>query len=224
MAYKRKRSYGGSRRRVKRRMPMRTTRVPRAVRTSNLVSIKRSYKVADYQINYASGFVATPFYFTLNTLPNYTEFTNLFEVYRINAIKLTFLPIATGNDLPSITGNTATGAVWALTPRVYYTIDKDGNPPSTENGFLERSNMKIVRRPFSGWQIYIRNPCVQSAVANSVTLVGGSPKSRQWIDCDNYGVAHWGCAVGGQIPSGSTTSAMTWQVIATYYMQFKGAV
>ena len=191
---------------------------------SNLVSIKRSFVSAPFSVN--NSWSGASFNFTLAALPNYTEFTNLFEQYRINAVKLTFIPSADGIDFNQQQSNSSAGGNWATIPRLYTAIDKDGNAQvASENAVLQYGNHRIIRSPLRPFSIYVKSPCVQVGTANLVTLVGGAPKSRQWLDCDNYSVQHWGCVVGGIVPYTSATSpSIGYQVIATYYMQFKNVV
>lgn len=220
MAYKRRAS---SRRSVRpRKMARRTyrrTTVPRAVR-DNIVSIKRSVVLNQFSVY--NSWSSLAYAFTLGNLPNYTELTALFEQYRINAIKLTFVPTCSSLD-----GETATQipTTYLTQPRLYTLIDKDANVPvNNESAMLQYGNVRIIKNPTRPFTIYIRGPAVQVGTANALTIVGGAPKSKQWLDCDNYSVQHLGCGVGGIMPqAGAGTIAFNYNVIATYYMQFKGA-
>lgn len=220
---------------MKRRAPRRTLRRTRramrrprmtrsvAVRT-NLVNIKRSFVTAPFTVN--NSWSGIQLSFTLSALPNYSEFTALFEQYRINGVKLTFVPSADSLDINQQQQNSSSAINWTTIPRLYTAIDKDGNGQyASENAILQYGNHRIIRNPMRAFTIYVKHPCVQMGTANLVTIVGGAPKARQWLDCDNYNVQHWGAVVGGIVPyQGGTTVNMAYQVIATYYMQFKNAV
>lgn len=189
----------------------------------NVVSVKRSFVTAPFTVN--SSWSGAQFSFTLAALPNYSEFTSLFEQYRINGIKLTFIPSADSLDINQQQQNSSTAINWTTIPRLYTAIDRDGNGQyASENAILQYGNHKIIRNPMRPFSIYVKHPCVQVGTANLVTLVGGAPKSKQWLDCDNYSVQHWGCVVGGIVPYQGGTVNMAYQVIATYYLQFKNAV
>lgn len=217
-----KRSYKNADRRPykRQRMPKLTLR---QFRNENLISCKRTVTLADFTVS--TTWSARSFAFALSALPSYSEFGNLFEQYRINAVKLQFIPFFDGNDLGSSAANVTGGAGWFTNPRLYHAIDKDGNGATgSETALQEYSDVKIVTEPMKPFVVYIKNPCVQVATANALTLVGGAPKSRQWIDTDNYNIQHYGCVVGAIAPFASAGYAFKYSVVATYYMEFKGVV
>lgn len=219
MAYKRKRASGGRRR--TRRRTTRRLRLTRGVTRSNLVSITRRVVFPEFTLPNNTWYT-TSYAFSLAQLPSYTDFTNLFEQYRINAVKLQFMPTFDSADLNF--NPAGTGSVWTRIPRMYTIIDRDGNPQlSTENAMIQYGNVRQITSPLKPFSVYIKAPCVQVATANNVTLVGGAPKGKQWIDCDNYNIGHWGCALGG-IAGGTTSGQIIYQVVATFYMQFKNAI
>jgi len=181
---------------------------------SNLVSVTRKVTLTPVAF---STWQSQSYAFTLGVLPNYTEFTNLFEQYRINAIKLMFIPAFNG-----VEGNTS--ATVLAQPRLYTIIDKDGNAQtSSETDMQQYGNARLIREPSKSFTIYIKKPSVQMGTANALTIVGGAPRSSPWLDCDNYQVQHWGCAIGGIMPF-TTAGSATYSVVATYYMQFKNVV
>lgn len=180
---------------------------------SNLVSIKRKVTFTQISLN---TWQSQQYAFTLAALPSYTEFTNLFEQYRINAVKLTFIPYT-----DSIEGNTTSANLFV--PRVYTIIDKDGSPLlSSETAMQQYNDARLIRDPCKAFSIYVRKPCVQFGTANALTVVGGAPKPSPWLDCDNHSVQHWGCGIGGVVPNAAGN--FNYSVVATYYMQFKNAV
>lgn len=190
---------------------------------SNLVFIKRKQLVGVWNIS--TTYSSNNYVFQLDDLPNYTEFTNLFEQYKINAVKLTFLPSYTGSDANQATANAAGGAVFQFAPRIYTMVDKDGNPTiGTENAMLQRNDCRMIANPYKTFSIYIRKPAVQFEVGSGLGFAQAAPRASPWLDCDNYAVNHHGAGVGGVLPSGSSaTAGLQYQVVATYYMAFKGA-
>lgn len=188
----------------------------------NFVSIKRTVTFTDQQVS--NSWSCAGYAFTLAMLPSYTEFTQLFEQYRIMAIKLKFLPCFSQNDQEQSNANSAATAPWAVNPRMYVAIDKDGQANTgSESAIQQYGGCRVISEPLKAFSVYIKNPCVQLGTANAITIVGGAAKARQWIDTDNYNVQHYGCAVGGVIPFTSAGYAFRYYVVATYYMQFKGA-
>lgn len=197
-------------------------RVPRSVVTNNLVSIKRRYYVGQWLPTVSAGWNSTNYTFRLSNLPLYTEMTALFEQYKINAVKLTFIPEWVGSlDQNNAYISAGSGTTYISTPRLYTLIDKDGDPQiNTEDRMLENSMTKIITQPHKAFSIYVKKPCVQFEVGTSLGFSGAAPKPSPWLDCDNNGVNHYGCAIGAQV-GGSITAAMPYRVVATYYMQFK---
>lgn len=211
MGYKRRRTTRKPARRTRRRLA--TVRPSRWMTRNNLVSIKRKVTLPDVSFNIWQSQAYAPL---LSQLPSYTEFTNLFEQYRINAVKFDFIPKST-----SFEANTS--AAVATMPRLYTIIDKDGNAQtSSEVAMQQYGNSRLIRDPSKPFSIYIKRPCVQFGTANTITIVGGAPKPSPWLDCDNFSVQHWGCAIGGIMPTG--TGSVSFSVVATYYMQFKNVV
>lgn len=215
MAYKKK-----MRVKPRRKVRSRKASITRAIK-SNLVSIKRSVRLDNFSTS--TTFTANSYVFTLSALPGASEFTALFEQYKINAVKLTFIPFFNSMDSEQQLDNVASARSWTTTPRVFTCIDKDGAPPTSETLFLERGNMRLVKRPLDSFSIYISKPCVQFGTANLLAITGGAPKPSPWIDCDNFNIQHWGCAIGAQMPASSAGTSFIYSVVATYYMQFKGA-
>lgn len=222
MAMKRKAMRRPYRRRTYRKKA-RTT-MTKAVKT-NLMSCVRSYVAIPFTSTYpGSGWTYVNYTFSLGGVPGYTEFVNLFDQYRINAVKLTFLPQFTGNDFEDAVANNASSVPWIQNPRVHYCIDRSGIQTGTinsESKMLEYSSARTVKRPFEPFSIYVKSPSVHLGTATGVIIVGGAPKSKQWIDTDNYGIVHHGCAIGMQIPGGATNTTYGYEVMIKLYMQFK---
>lgn len=209
--------------RTTRRKYTRKMKIPRAVVRTNLTSIKRRYYVGAWAATVATGWNSTNYSFRLNNIPSYTEFTALFEQYKINAVKLTFIPQWEGGLDQNNAYIAAATVPYVQTPRMYVLIDKDGDPQiSTENLMLENSDTRVITNPHKAFSVYVRKPCAQYEVSTSLGFSAASPKPSPWLDCDNYGVNHYGVGIGCQL-DGSVTASMYYRVVATYYMQFKGA-
>lgn len=192
---------------------------------SNMMSCVRSYVATTFSSTYpGSGWTYSNYTFSLSSLPGFTEFTNLFDQYRICAAKMTFMPQFTGNDFEGATDNIAGVRLWAYNPRVHYVIDRSGIQTGTinaENTMLQYNSARTVKRPWEPFSIYVKYPAVHLGTASGITVVGGAPKTKQWIDTDNYNIVHHGCAVGMVIPGGATNTTISYEVIVKLYMQFK---
>lgn len=200
----------------------RRSRISRSVVSNNVVSIKRQYYMGEFFAPVTAGWSWNAYDFKLSNIPSYVEFTNLFEQYKINAVKLTFVPVGYGGDgINQIYANSTAGAPYFETPRLYTIVDRDGNPQvGTEEYMLQNSKARMIKNPFKVFSVYIAKPCVQQEVGTTLSFAGAAPKSGMWLDCDNTGVLHNGLGIGCQA-NGSTTASFRWRIVATYYMQFK---
>lgn len=120
---------------------------------------------------------------TFNNLVNFTEFTTLFDQYRINSVvfKLT-MTVDPG----------AQAAANAVIPRLFYMIDNDDAAVvSGLDEFRQHSKCKIVNM-LPGKTISIKfKPAVLGLIFNGVTSAY-APKWKQWLDCLQADVPHYG--------------------------------
>lgn len=201
------------------RKVVRKVALKRAVK-DNLCYISRRYSYGTVSGSVTAGWNTATFNFALGNLPNAGELTSVFEQYKINAVKLTFIPNFTGADA---TG--ASGGMYLMQPRVYKLIDKDGFQAArlvTESAMLENSAVRLVNNPMRTFSIYCSKPCAQFEVASTIGFAQAAPKPSPWLDCENYAVQHSGIALG-IAAVGASSAVFQYQVIATYYMAFKGA-
>lgn len=174
-----------------------------------ITNIKRKCLKTDLAINNSQQITLN---FTLADLPNASDFTNLFDFYRICGVKLQFIPQANSND---------TGASDPLSiPIFHYIADYDDSIGfANENQALEKEGIKTRRldKPFN----YYIVPRVSNEIYNNgVTTAYALNKKKQWIDGNSSGVAHFG------LKAWVTTAAvytLRFKIYATYYLQFKGA-
>lgn len=189
------------------------------------MSCVRSYVAQNVSATVAGGWTYVNYTFTLSGLQNYTEFTNLFGKYRINGIKITFLPNYSGVEAGQMVYNAADLKSWFVQPRVHTIIDTSGVATAqidSESDMMEFNKVRTIKNPTRPFSIYIPKPCVHLGTANVTTIVGGAPKNM-WIDTANYNVVHHGAAIGLVLPAGASTGGFGYQVVVKYYMQFKDA-
>lgn len=145
--------------------------------------------------------------FSLNQLPNYSEFTNLFDKYRIHAIKLTFYPRYSGNDLnPVVTP-------YPIIPKIYSIIDyDDSNNLGSINEALEHPHCKI-RLMTKQFSIYLK-PRVLSEVYRSAISTSYSSK-KCYVDMAQPDTPHYGVKM--ILDSTGSTAVVTMDIVAKYY-------
>lgn len=157
--------------------------VPRSVRQKTY-ALKRSYKLgvlasAGSTAQYQYGSMS----FTLNSLPGYTEFTNLFDQYRIKKVLVQAFPFMTQE---SDTTTTPARNIF------HWCVDHtDVTSPAAESDVLQYDNHKTLQafKPFN----MSLTPVAATTVWQGVSSNGYAPaKPASWIDCKSYGVQHYG--------------------------------
>lgn len=122
-------------------------------------------------------------YFTLNQITTPSDFTALFDRYKILGVKVKVIPYI--NDAP------VGGA--QIIPTLTYAIDyDDSTTPSSENGLMQHQYVRSKRldRPFS---IYIKSP-KQVLTSQDITgaVIGQGSTVNNWNDCAAPSIPHYG--------------------------------
>lgn len=198
---------GPRRARLGRRKLRRTWRRNRRPKTY-LHSFKRSCIVD--QINVANTAVAGALTFKLSDLPNYDEFSNLFDAYRLMAVKLKFVP--------DFSGSPTTDAVVSIGLHSLHTaIDhNDDTQPAGVLDLMEYDTYKM-KRIDRGMNRYFHVNTLASGSA------GDEQNWKKWISTANtdikyYGFKYWFDGIG------QDSQVVTIDVFATYYFQCKSVI
>lgn len=226
MKYTRKRFSRKPTKRSYRKRAMNISR-PRAPRPkTNALSFKRTWYGGTWTPNSSTttGFMQQMNY-QFNTMPFVAEYVNLFDEYKINAIKLVFRPRYdgfNGNDttdtvLPGVTNQGAT--------RVHVCSDLYGNytpagayTNGTFNNFFEQGNVKSYsgNRAIS---LYWKPTVLEYANPNS-----SQKKIRsKWYPVIEPGVQHFGPTVFMQDVNLTGTFGQAFDMFITFYGQVRGA-
>lgn len=154
-------------------------------------------------------------YFKLSDLPNYAEFTALFDQYRITRISISFLPMSNCNILSAITSSD-TG-----NPGIFGTVldFDDANAPTTlaelqqyqTFSYQPAVTRRVHRRSFK--------PRIASAVYAGAFTSFANMKDI-WIDVASPNVQYYGLKYYMDQYDAITTPQI-YQVMATYYVQFR---
>lgn len=168
-----------------RRTRRRTTRVPRSV--GAIQSMPHTF-VRTFVNNDALTSLATVNYIAagaenqLSQLPNSSEFTALFDQYKIKKVEWTYMP-----RFDNVEVNTS---IATPMPRIYTVIDRDdSSTPLTLNQMLQYADVKSTA--FNKPVKVTYTPSLAASVYAGVTS-GYSPKSNQWIDISVPSVSHYG--------------------------------
>lgn len=191
----------------------RRTRAPRGLtlRTGDTHHFKRTFEGTRL---YASSAGGNPqaLYVTFGDLPNASEFTSLFDMYRINLVVLKLVPNYTGNDI-----NPSTTVV--VSPNVHSAIDYDDSSTAglTVNTLLQYPNHKMTR----GHQMHIRK--FRPAVCLDADGAGSTaPKWKQWINLSATTAEHRGVKLYIEQAGGISVNSMSFSVFWTVYFSCKG--
>jgi hypothetical protein len=128
---------------------------------------------------------AFSFYFA--QLPDYSDFTTLFDKYVIDSVKLEFL-------FPCITQNTVIDHLkW---PKIYTVLDyDDDNTPVSLDEIMQYQSLKLTQYTDSQLTHNVNLvPRVSRPVYNGVSVVAAYEVAppHVWIDLNSTGVPHYG--------------------------------
>lgn len=157
--------------------------------------------------------VETNFSFALSAVPQVASFTALFDAYRLDWVRVRFIPRTNTNQA----GYSAT--VNSYTSLFLTAIDYDDIGSITTAALLEYQNVQVDNclKPRT---VTFKPKCSPQVYKVSGTTIGyAEAKPGLWIDCAYTDVPHYGLrtSLGSQ---GTYYTAM--DVIIDYHLSFKG--
>lgn len=197
-----------------------------------VMNIKRTFTA---QLNTTAGISGTSFpvlnstSINLNQFPDYTEWTTLFDQYKLNAMKVTFYQ-------PYSDTNASTTAAEQQKVILYTCIDKDSpNPPASLNAMREYPSYKRVVLTHDGLKggkasRYLRSNTVGAAATSVGGNAGGYVQAGpRWFNMVYSGIPHFGLqwAVDVEGPTGPVGLSGSYfdfsiHIEVTGYFQLKG--
>lgn len=212
-----------SKRPVKRTRRSFNVAVPRGIK-SPVMSVARTF----YTGSWAFGNGTTSDFwryssFSLNTLPNVTEYTALFDEYKINAIKVQYRP---SYDSVSLDADSALTTAPNFTVSAHTLIDQESTTLPTGsyssvvlNNFLENGKVR-TRNGLKPFSVFYK-PKMYAQVSGSGTAA--RPIASTWIRTSDTAALHYGHHVFLQtnalvIP----TIPIRYDCFVTFYAQFRG--
>jgi len=146
------------------------------------------------------------FNFSLNDLPNYTEFTALYDMYKINAIKFVVLPSVTENISLTGVNNPIASA------RMFSVIDyNDGTAPTTIDQLREYQTCKMTPI-LKKHKRYIYKPKIFDT--NSFSI---SP----WLGTSSPSTNYYGLKLAIEPILSTGVTSMDFTIECVYYLSFK---
>lgn len=162
------------------------------------------------------------FSFALDKIVGYTEFTSLYDQYRIRSVTMTirFLNVPEAN---SQIGVTTIPNPMNIYPRIWFITDRDDATAESWTAIKERSIAKFrTMNPRKDVKIYVRPTPLMQLYRTDVTT-GYATNKRCWIDCSQPNVPHygikWSIEIGGFTPVNLAPYSFT--VDTCYIVEFK---
>lgn len=150
------------------------------------------------------------FQFTLNAVQGYTEFTTLFDAYRIAFVEVVFTPVY---NMAAVVATTT-----MITPNLYTAIDLDDNSsPGSIGAMEEYSTCRMTR--FDKTQSRSFKPF--AAVAKYQGAFSGFGMSDGWNDCNSPANQYYGLKYGIEAGVTGQTQLQVWKVNFLIYLEFK---
>lgn len=213
MPYYRKKRVYRKKRPVKRYRRKYSKRIPRSLGNSQQKVFYYTRYASLGTIAYVSG--STQYggsVFSLDQLPNYSDFTNLYDFYKIKGIKISFIPTAN----VTLGTNTATNGLTLYNNRIFTVIDyNDAGVPTSIDELREYKNCKwspynrIHKRYFSP------NPLADATDDSTISL-----QNKPWVPTTNYNMDYY--AIKWAIEtSTSTVGALLYKIEAKFYIACK---
>lgn len=160
---------------------------------------------------------------SLDKVLSYTEFTGLYDQYRILKVvhKFRLINNPDANTMPN--QNTGTNAA-NMYPRLWYCPDYDDNTPNNWTVLRERAKTKCkILQPNKQISVAYRPACNLQVYRSAITTAY-APKWKQYIDVTQPDVPHyglkWSVEVSGFTPDVNYPYSL--QLDTIYYIQCRG--
>jgi hypothetical protein len=152
------------------------------------------------------------FTFTLNVVNGYTEFTTLFDSYRIAFLEVKFHPIYSMQAL-------STSAL--ITPRLITAIDlDDATTPGTLGELAEYGTQKQTN--FNEPHVRTIAPRAAKALYGGGAFTSyGMAEKDLWVDCNSPSVAYYALKYGVEAGASGQTALQSWRVEFIWYLEFR---
>lgn len=146
--------------------------------------------------------------FQLASIPNSTDFTNLYDAYQIKACKMSIIP---RTNVAEFGGN-------STTYQIHSVLDYDNATPlTTLNDYVQFESYK-TSNPFRQHNRYLV-PAMEQGVVNATgVVVPAVQKKRQWLDCQFPTIPHNSVKI---LIDNSSPADVHFDMKITYYLAMK---
>lgn len=152
--------------------------------------------------------------FQLNKAIDNNDFTQLYDRYRIDGVKIKITPLQ----------NVSTAGGTGLLPMVCYTQDFDDSALAGSYEDVARkgyAKTKTLSRPVS---IFIRPKVSQEIYSGNLVAPGYSVVKPMWLDCNSNTIPHYGLKMwfrNTQLPANATGALQCFRFETIYYLSLK---
>lgn len=170
----------------------------------------------------ASTFTGNALGIGLSELPNYTEFTALYDQFRINKIKWEFVPVVK-NNIETVYWNTTTlipVTSYVNPPETWTYLDYDDGSTPTESEALQSQTLRKTPGGRKAKRIF--RPAVLFMAYETVSTTAYSPQWKKWIDCGDNTTPHYGLKYGWYNSDPSNNQDVKGSMYVTYYFSCRG--
>lgn len=159
----------------------------------------------------------------LQDVPNYTEFTALFDQYKILKVVVKLMPRGNVSEV-SVSGSTNQASF----QNIYAVVDKDdSSTPSSVSQMLEYSKVKI-RRSHQQLKLIFTPASLAETYNNGITSGYAMNMKPKWLDCSYSGIQHYGYKTYLEPPNVSPLVSLpvttTYDCLVTYYLAFQNVI
>jgi len=161
--------------------------------------------------------------FQLTDVVNYTDFTTLFDNYKIDKVVYQMQLLTNPEAFVDITPSLTNKGVEHWYPVMWYVMDNDDSAVPTLAQLREKQGIKRkVLKPNQIISFTVYPKFQKQTYAGPGGLVGYGPASG-WLDCADAGVPHYGIKGCVDFHQNLNTLQYNIEVTAKYYLSFKGA-
>lgn len=145
-------------------------------------------------------------------LPNYTEFTNLYDMYRINKIVVKLIPKVSETGM--VLGATNNSAGIQLHSAIDY---DDSTAPTNIAQLCQYSTYKMTRGHNIHTRVFV--PKCEMSAGGTANV---APKAYQWLDTAHPDIPHFGMKL--IIPTITASTIIYYDYSVTAYISCKNVV
>lgn len=154
-------------------------------------------------------------YFSLDTLPAYTELTALYDQYRIDYIECIF------RSMYSSMFTFSDEAVVQTLPYCYIAVDyNDATAPTSKGQVLQYTNCRVMN-PTKDYKFIVRPRIAINVYDGMISTAYTTTNYANWINSDTADVPHYGLKIWWDPCNMNGMARLGWQPQFKYHLSFR---